>query len=387
MAALEVGGIRFCEQGLAKLHDHLQRQVGTHKVYAEGYLLGTPTVWGGYEPVDLDKSESVKDALIAQGIAYSSDKDSDLLHQADEPAVMSLLQYRHSRRQFEIVQGWQSLALQQCGKRQVNLFPKYSQLEYLSGRLSHSHTGIEQILPVNEEQQVRRLAGLLASRQEGMSLVDVALSEAPIRVLAQVSQDSALLNLYRAGDNAIDRLSESLEIDNQVAWALWIGAEVYGYRNAKKWQQFVYQETGTVLTRDQAKQILSKFWELMEPLKRWHQIKPVPKEWSFTICGRYRYGHRSSHADVMAHRVMGTLSDLVKEAAIEIHQALPPLGGKPYLVIGSRLIWEVPTSRQHKTADLAAQMLMERCRRVLPDVVKEYEAEVLAAVPVRNVLL
>ncbi len=388
LASLEVGGVRFRAEGLVGLYERLGRQLKSYKIYAEGSLLGTPAVWGGYDPVNLDNAESVKSALLAQDIPYSSTQNADLLKQGDEPAVMHLLHYRHCKRRYEQVEALcENSKLHKHGNRQFHLLPHYSQIEYLTGRLSHSHTGLEALMPWDEESQERFIGSLLMARSEGNSLIGVKLKEAPLRVLAQVTQDEVLLNLYRSEGSAVTKLADSLNVDSALSWALWMGAGVYGYRKPAKWQEFVYESTGSVLALGRAKDLLAAFWQIMSGLKQWHQDHSAPKDSAFTLSGRYRYSHRSSHADRMAHLVLGSLSDLVKEAAVEIHQGLAPLGGKPYLILGDYLIWEVPTQSQTELLNLASEVLMERCRKYLPNVVKAYEAEVLAAVPVRDVLL
>lgn len=387
VAALEMGGVRFDEESLLKLRERLAQQLSTYKLYAEGALIGEPAVWGGYDPVNLDSPDSVKAAMIAQGIPYHSDQDSDLLKQADEPGVMHLLPYRYLKRRLEQVEMLCRAELCIQGHRQFHILPKYSQLDYLTGRLSHSHTGVEALMPWDEQEQECFLGSLLRARSAGRALIGVKLKEAPLRVLAQVSGDAVLRQLYAAeGEGAVTRLAAALGIDHTLSWALWIGAGVYGYRKASKWQEFAYQTTGSVVSVGQAKQLLDGFWQIMAGLKQWHQGQTA-SETALTLSGRYRYGYRSSHAERMAHRVMGSLSDLVKEAAIEIHQVLLPRGGKPYLILGNYLLWEVPTEKQQELLELAMVALMGHCRNLLPNVVKDWQASVLAPMSIREVLL
>jgi DNA polymerase I-like protein with 3'-5' exonuclease and polymerase domains len=241
VAALEMGGVRFHEESLLKLRDRLAQQVGTYKRYTEGALVGEPAVWSGYDPVNLDSLDSVKAAMIGQGIPYHSNKDSDLLQQADEPAVMHLLQYRYLKRRLEQVEVLCQAELCTQGHRQFHRLPKYSQLEYLTGRLSHSHTGVEALMPWDDEEQERFIGSLLRARSAGRALIGVKLKEVPLRVLAQVSGDAVLRQLYAAeGSGAVTRLAEALGIDHALSWALWMGAGVYGYRKVSKWQEFAY---------------------------------------------------------------------------------------------------------------------------------------------------
>lgn len=388
LAALEMGGIRFRSEHLVKFHERLTNQVKTYRLYTEGALVGEPAVWGGYDPVNLDDPASVKAAMAAQGIPYSSDKDNDLLKQADYPAVAHLLQYRYLKRQLEQVKGLCDVELHTHGNRQFHLLPRYSQLEYLTGRLSHSHTGLEALMPWGDEEQERVIGSLLMARSEGLSLIGIKLKEAPLRLLAQVTRDETLINLYTVGGNrAVTWLADTLGTDHKLSWALWMGAGVYGYRKVNKWQEFAYQSTGCVVPVEQAKELLKGFWEMMPRLKQWHQDNPTSKQRSFTLSGRYRYGYLSSHSDLMAHSVMGSLSDLVKEAAIEIHQVLMHRGGKPYLILNDYLIWEVPTHNQQELLELATAAMMERCHKFLPNVVKDWQAGSLTPMPSRDVLL
>lgn len=268
--------------------------------------------------------------MIAQGIPYHSDQDSDLLKQADEPGVMHLLQYRYLKRRLEQVEMLCRAELCIQGHRQFHILPKYSQLEYLTGRLSHSHTGLEALMPWGDEEQERFVGSLLRARSAGRALIGVKLKEAPLRVLAQVSGDAVLRQLYAAeGSGAVTRLAEALGIDSTLPWALWIGAGVYGYRKASKWQEFAYQSTGSVVSVGQAKQLLDGFWQIMAGLKQWHQDHADPSQGAFTLSGRYRYSYRSSHAERMAHRVMGSLSDLVKEAASRFTRCCCPGAASP----------------------------------------------------------
>ena len=107
---MEAGGVRFRSEGLEWLQQRLNQKIAVAKRYAEGHLVGTPAIWGGYDPVNLDSPQSVKASMLAQDIPYSSDKNSDLLRQADQPGVMYLLEYRYLKQQLEQVQQWQQLS-------------------------------------------------------------------------------------------------------------------------------------------------------------------------------------------------------------------------------------------------------------------------------------
>lgn len=66
---------------------------------------------------------------------------------------------------------------------------------------------------------------------------------------------------------------------------------------------------------------------------------------------------------------------------------LLPRGGKPYLILGDYLLWEVPTETQQELLELAMVAMRGRCRNLLTNVVKDWQASVLAPMPVREVLL
>jgi hypothetical protein len=414
LAAMEAGGIRFRAEGLERLQQRLNQKIAVAKRYAEGHLVGTPAIWGGYDSVNLDSSQSVKEAVLAQDIPYSSDKNSDLLRQAGQPGVMYLLEYRYLKQQLEQVQQWQQLLLRthregigwsagagQAGDgqgsaaqvqamqgqvvaapvvEQFHLLASYSQVGYMNGRLSHSHTGIEALMPKLDDEQQSWLSRLLLTRSEGNKLIGLRLKEAPLRVLAQVTGDTTLTGIYAEGGLAIDWLYEQIEIEPEIAWALWIGCGLYGYRKVSKWQEFCYNQTGVALPIQKAKGYVDQFWALMPELKTWHQEHPTSKERSFTLSGRYCHNYRDSHADQMAHRVLGSLDDLMKAAATEVDQVLQPLGGVPYLVLGDYLVWEVPEERQGELLDLAVEVLIGRSRVMLPNVVKAWNASNLNGV-------
>ncbi len=396
LAAMEAGGVRFRAEGLEQLEQRLNQKTAVAKRYAEGHLVGTPAIWGGYDSVNLDSSQSVKEAVLAQDIPYSSDKNSDLLRQAGQPGVMYLLEYRYLKQQLEQLQQWQQLLLrthrgrevmqagvgqgkQACGG-QFHLLASYSQVGYMNGRLSHSRTGIEVLMPKLDDEQEPWVSRLLLPRSDGNKLIGQRLKEAPLRVLAQVTGDATLNRIYAEGELAIDWLCKQIEIEPVIAWALWMGCGLYGYRKAAKWQEFCYDQTGVALPIQKAKGYVDQFWGLLPELKVWHQQHPTSKERSFTLSGRYCHNYRDSHADQMAHRVLGSLDDLVKAAATEIDQALQLLGGVPYLVLGDYLVWEVPAERQQELLELACEVLIERSRVMLPNVVKAWNASNLNGV-------
>ena len=348
--------------------------------------------------------------MLAQDIPYSSDKASDLLKQAGQPGIMYLLEYRYLKQQLEQVQQWRQLALRthregwggRAGKGheaqggmaqtmqgqvttasvigQFHLLPSYSQVGYMNGRLSHSRTGLEALMPKLDDEQEAWVSRLLLPRSEGSRLIGLRLKEAPLRVLAQATGDLTLQSIYMRGELAIDWLYDQIEIEPVIAWALWIGCGLYGYRKVSKWQEFCYDQTGVAVPIQKAKGYVDQFWALMPELKTWHQEHLTSTERSFTLSGRYCHNYRDSHADQMAHRVLGSLDGLLKAAAIEIDQVLQPLGGVPYLVLGDYLVWEVPEERQKELLELACEVLMERCRVMLLNVVKAWNASNLNGV-------
>ena len=112
--------------------------------------------------------------------------------------------------------------------RVSNLYPRYTQLEHGTGRLSSSRTGIE---GWGIEYGRLSKAGwkVLKPRYQGTALVGVSLDEAPIRMLARVSQDQKLLDIYGSTYSAIDWLSDKIGCEEAEAWALWIGAGICNY--------------------------------------------------------------------------------------------------------------------------------------------------------------
>ena len=188
-------------------------------------------------------------------------------------------------------------------------------------------------------------------------LIGLRLKEAPLRVLAQVTGDPTLQgHLHAEGELAIDWLYDQIEIELVLAWALWMGCGLYGYRKGRRsGRSSAMSKSGMAVPIQKAKGYVDQFWALMPELKTWHQEHPTPQERSFTLSGRYCHNYRDSHADQMAHRVLGSLDDLLKAAAIEIDQVLQPLGGVPYLVLGDYLVWEVPAERQQELLELAVR--------------------------------
>lgn len=164
-----------------------------------------------------------------------------------------------------------------------------------------------------------------------------------------------------------------MAVNQTIAWALWTGCGIQGYRKTAPWQEFVYQTTGEVLAWEQAKAHFEQFWELMPELKTWHQ-HPSPKVGLYTLRGRYCQNLRTSHACKMLHLVLGSLDDLLKLAIVEIDEVLKPQGGRLYLVLGDYLIWEVPAEQQCELVNTVCEVMVERAKVMLPDVAKDWSA-------------
>ena len=117
-----------------------------------------------------------------------------------------------------------------------------------------------------------------------------------------------------------------------------------------------------MLSKTVAKVLLERFWAALPELKQWHNNYQSN---GMTLTNRYLMPHQSSHTDQVKHQVFGSLSDLMKQAAIEVGRVLYPMKGKPYLIVGDALIWEVPIAQLESGWTVAEGTAKDVYRQVL----------------------
>ncbi len=143
----------------------------------------------GPEPVNLDSPEQVLAALARVGVQVTSTKESVLSDHVDVPAVGALLAYRQAAK---IVNGWGGDWVDRARHHATGrIHPSVRQITG-TGRIAHSDPNLTQI---PNDPVYRRCV----TAAPGNVLVVADYSQQELRVLAAVSGDAALTQVFSSG--------------------------------------------------------------------------------------------------------------------------------------------------------------------------------------------
>ncbi len=244
----------------------------------------------------------------------------------------------------------------------------FNQLATATGRLSSSNPNLQNI-PVRGPLGSRMRSCFIAS--PGKLLVSADYSQIELRVLAHLSQDPALLEAFRKGED-IHRSTASLLFEKAQA-----DITPDERRNAKTINfGIIYGMGAQKLARElkipmtEAKNFITRYFEKLSTLKNYYDTiveQAQRDEFVVTMAGRRRFIPEISSANAQALSqarrqaintvIQGSAADIIKIAMLRVNndQTLGSLGARLILQVHDELLLEAPAS----TAEQAGMRLCE----------------------------
>jgi len=237
------------------------------------------------------------------------------------------------------------------------IHPEYKQLGAVTGRFSCCNPNLQQV-PRN------KLFRECVRPAPGHKMVIADYSQIDLRVAAEISQDSRMIEAYNQGQD-LHKLTASLikekalnevsEIERQLAKAVNFGL-IYAM-GAKSLQIYAQSAYGVTMTEQQAEDFRRKFFNAYQGLKAWHEIERMSTQRETrTLLGRRRLWQDDPElTQVLNAPVQGTGADIIKKALVMLPDALIDMDVKIISCVHDEIILEAPEDK----AQQAAQILKE----------------------------
>ena len=284
------------------------------------------------------------------------------------PVVDSILQYR----KLEKMRSTYLDPLPRLVDPQGRIHTTFNQKATATGRLSSSNPNLQNI-PVRGPLGKRMRSCFIAG--PGRLLVSADYSQVELRVLAHVSQDPALLEAFRNGED-IHARTAALVYDlppDQVSPDQRRNAKtinfglIYGMGAQKLAQELKISTT-------QAKDFIARYFERLQGLKEFYEgVEASARKHGFvtTLGGRRRLlpdiNSASGQAAALARRqaintvIQGSAADIIKLAMLAVARdgRLRELDARLLLQVHDELLLEVPADAAEEAGALVARLMQD----------------------------
>lgn len=283
----------------------------------------------------------------------------------NERFVSLILKYRELHLQQALLKNWLSYS------KDDRIYPRLEQLGGRSGRITCSRPNIQQV------PRDPKLKSLFTA-SPGMSLVEADFSAIEMRLLAVLSREKSMLNIFKKGldphkqtAQAIFQKSEISGEERQIAKTLNYGT-IYGGGANMVLSQL------TDLTEDEAREFLYRFYGTYPGLKSWQRevsegapvktINGVAYKISRSALGRIRYVDPDQRNALINTPIQATGTDLQKIALGRLYKELArPLYSEFKLVnaVHDSILLEVPDKRTHEASKLLQSVMEQAGNEIL----------------------
>lgn len=344
-------------------------------------FLGYPTVQLGlfdHHQVlghNANSNKQVLKMLNDNGIPVENTSKHSLAEYSRHPIVVSLMKYRYASKALN---SFLHSIPKQINKSTGRLHPQYNQIGAWSGRMSCGRPNIQQI-PRGEA--FRRCF----TAPHGRKLIVADYSQIELRVIAQVSGDSRMIEAYRNGED-LHRLTAALVLqkkidtitkqERQAAKAVNFGL-VFGM-GASGLQAYAKDTYGVKMSLEEAELFKKRFFAGYRGVDGWHkEVKLKMAGSSRTLAGRkHTYSLDSGMSGRYNTPIQGTAADILKNALGILYQLLKDTDTFIVAVVHDEIVLECNESEAEETALLLTKTMEEGGLRYMKDVPVIAEASI-----------
>jgi DNA polymerase-1 len=305
-----------------------------------------------------------KEAFSVVGLKIS-DLQRETLSKYEHPLVEAVAEYRNTQSLLSRVRSWAA------GRyREGRVYPQWNPAGAATGRASCTSPNV-QSLPKGGD-----FRGCVRP-QEGRVLVKADLSQIELRVLAAITEDENMLEIFGRGGDLHLNTAEVLagrkvkkgDAERQKAKAVNFGLS-FGM-GAKRFKEMAERDYGIRMTLSEARDAKQKLLAAYPTIGGWHKQESARSEAgdfeTFTLLGRRRvvepdYAGKPSFTERLNAPVQGTAADILKLALAELwedREAYPH--AFPVLTVHDEVVIEC----DEKDAQGAAAWLSETLRRAV----------------------
>jgi DNA polymerase-1 len=353
-------GIPFDKDRWQRLTSELKEKVLALKEKADDLAPPHPEerTWNWNSPLQAKEAFSVVGLMVP-------DLQRETLSKYEHPLVEAVAEYRNTQSLLSRVGSWAA------GRyREGRVYPQWNPAGAATGRASCTSPNV-QSLPKGGgfRDCIRPL--------EGRVLVKADLSQIELRVLAAITEDENMLEVFgRGGDLHLNtaevlagRKVQKGEPERQKAKAVNFGLS-FGM-GANKFRDMAERDYGVRMTLSEAREAKRKLLAAYPGIGSWHQREGARSEAgdfeTFTLLGRRRvvepdYAGKPSFTERLNAPVQGTAADILKLALAELwedREAYPH--AFPVLTVHDEVVIEC----DEKDAQGVAAWLSETLRRAM----------------------
>jgi DNA polymerase I len=255
----------------------------------------------------------------------------------------------------------------------------FNQTGAATGRLSSSDPNLQNI-PIRSE--LGRLIRGAFVPEKGNVLIAADYSQVELRILAHLSEDSVLIDAFRAGEDIHDRTAREVFSEEELANRAECRrrAKVINFGIVYGLSAFGLSRT-LGISREDAQAFIDAYFKRYSGVRNWldKTLEEVRRlEYVKTLFGRIRPipDIKSKDANVrhFAERtavnspIQGTAADIIKIAMIRIHRALKEknLASKILLQVHDELVLEVPEKEVDEARTLVLQEMEGAAELLVP---------------------
>ncbi len=324
---------------------------------------------------NVNSNKQILKMLNENGIEVKNTSKHSLAEYDNHPIVVSLLKYRHASKALT---SFLYSIPKQINKSTGRLHPQYRQMGAWSGRMSCGGPNIQQI----PRQKAFRQC---FTAPQGRKLVIADYSQIELRVIAQVSGDSRMIEAYNNGED-LHRLTASLVLQKQInlitkqerqaAKAVNFGL-VFGM-GSEGLKTYAKETYGVEMSQAEAEVFKKRFFEGYKGLEAWHsKIKQKKPLVSRTLAGRkHTYSRDSGLSGRYNTPIQGTAADILKNALGMLYKKLRDTNTLIAAVVHDEIVLECDEERAEETALLLTETMEEAGRVYLKDLPVIAEASI-----------
>ncbi len=361
LAEMEMAGIgvdvtffRQMSQDLAARMVALEREI--HEIAGEPFNINSTQQ---LSDVLFDKLQYPKEGLKKTKSGHFSTASNVLLEmmrterEAQTGLVARIIEYRELGK----LKSTYVDALPQMAGPDGRIHTSFNQTGAVTGRLASSNPNLQNI-PIRSEvgRQIRR--GFVA--KPGHLFLAADYSQVELRILAHVSQDEALLEAFRQGEDVHTATAAAV-------YGIPVAEVTYNQRRFAKAVNFglIYGMGAFRLARDseltlaEAENYIKEYFARFPGIQRYlDETKRLAKKQGYveTLLGRRRYfpvfkqpmtgsnrqAYLRAEREAVNHPIQGTAADIIKIAMLHLHEKLRDYRAQMILQVHDELVLELP---------------------------------------------
>ena len=376
LAEMEMAGIgvdvtffRQMSQDLAARMAALEREI--HEIAGEPFNINSTQQ---LSDVLFDKLQYPKEGLKKTKSGHFSTASNVLLEmmRTEREAQMGLVARIIEYRELGKLKSTYVDALPQMAGPDGRIHTSFNQTGAVTGRIASSNPNLQNI-PIRSEvgRQIRR--GFVA--KPGHLFLAADYSQVELRILAHVSQDEALLEAFRQGEDVHSATAAAV-------YGIPVAEVTYNQRRFAKAVNFglIYGMGAFRLARDseltlaEAENYIKEYFARFPGIQRYlDETKRLAKKQGYveTLLGRRRYfpvfkqpmtgsnrqAYLRAEREAVNHPIQGTAADIIKIAMLHLHEKLRDYRAQMILQVHDELVLELPEEEVEAVRPLVVETM------------------------------